>query len=206
MRFLACHDFHTYNSHRLACGFRIVTTSARTSCAGVHALSRLSQFLQVPFLPGYMRFPDCHIFRMYRFRGKTCAFALIMPFACTISVGVHALFGSSRFPHILVTPAYMHFSACHVFRTYYFRGKTCAFGLSRFPHVLFPREDMRFRACHNFCTYNFHGLACGFGLASLSAHTIPAGVHALSRLSCLSHVLFLSGYMRFRAYPIFRTY
>ena len=153
MRFLACHDFHTYNSHRLACGFRIVTTSARTSCAGVHALSRLSQFPHVPFLPRYMRFPDCHDFRMYN------------------SCGLHTLFD-----------------------------------LSQFLQVLFPREDMRFSTCHDFRTHYFCRGTCGFRIVTISARTISAGRHALSRLSCFSHVLFLSGYMHFSARHVFRTY
>ena len=118
-----------------------------------------------------MRFPDCHDFRTYYFCRGTCAFTLVTIFACTIPAGVHAVFGSSRFPHVLFLSRYMRFSACLNFRMYYFCPGTCA-----------------------------------FRLVTISAHTIPAGVHALSRLSCLSHVLFLSGYMRFRAYHAFRMY
>ena len=209
---------------RLAYAFRLVAISAGTISAGRHALFNLSQFPHVQFSQACMRFPACHDFRTYYFRGKTCAFALIMLFACTISVGVHALFGSSRFPHILVTPAYMHFSACHVFRTYYFRGKTCAFalvtisartiptglhavsGLPHFPHIQFLRAYMRFRAYHAFRMYYFCQGTCAFALIPFSARTISAGVHAISGLSQFPQVEFLPEYMRFLACHNFRTY
>ena len=87
----------------------------------------LSYFPQVKSAPLYMRVPACHDFCTYYFCGLACAFALIMLFACTIPAGVHAVSNLSRFPHVLVAPAYMRFSTCLNFRMYYFCPGTCAF-------------------------------------------------------------------------------
>ena len=200
---------------------RLVLLSAGKVCATVHALSRLSHFPHVLVAPAYMRFRAYPIFRMYYFCRRTCTFRLVMISARTIPTGLHVVSGLSRFPHVLFLPEYMHFSACHDFRTYNSHGLACGFWLvtlsahtipagvhalsrlSCLSHVLFLSGYMRFSACHNFCTYNSHGLACGFQLVTFSARTISAGVHALSRLSCLSHVLFLPVYMRFHACPTF---
>ena len=150
---------------------RLITTSARTIPTGLHALSRLPRLPHVQFLRACMRFRAYHAFRMYYFCQGTCTFRLASISACTIPAGVHAVSGSSRFPHVLFLPRYMRFSACLNFRTHYFCRGTC-----------------------------------GFRLVTLSARTISAGRHALSRLSCFSHVLFLSGYMHFSARHVFRTY
>ena len=104
MRFSTCHNFRMYNSHRLACGFRIVTFSACTASAGVHAVSGLSQFPQVEFLPAYMHFSACHDFRTYYPHWLACAFQLVTFSARISRAGVHAVSNLSRFPHILVTP------------------------------------------------------------------------------------------------------
>ena len=224
MRFHACHDFRTYNSCGLACAFAPIMLFACTISVRVHALFGLPQFPHVQFLRAYMQFPARHVFRMYYFCRGTCAFTLVTIFACTIPAGVHAVSGSSRFPHVQFLRAYMQFPARHVFRMYYFCRGTCAFrlasisartisagvhavsGLSRFPHVLFPREDMRFRAYHAFRMYYFCRGTCTFRLVTFSAHTSHAGVHALFGLSHFPHVLFLPEYMRFPACHTFRTY
>ena len=148
MRFRAYHAFRMYYFCRGTCTFRLVTFSAHTSHAGVHALFGLSHFPHVLFLPEYMQFPACHNFCTYNFHGLACGFGLASLSACTIPAGVHAVSGSSRFPHVLFLPRYMRFSACLNFRMYYFCRGTCA-----------------------------------FRLASISACTISARVHALSRLS-----------------------
>ena len=188
MRFLACHDFRMYNSHRLACGFRLVTISARTIPAAC------------------IRFSACRNFCRYYFRGKTCAFQLVTISACTILTGLHAVSGLSRFPHVLFPREDMRFRAYHAFRMYYFCRGTCTFrlvtfsahtshagvhalfGLSRFPHVLFP------------------GKTCAFALVTISARTISTGLHAVSGLPHFPHIQFLRAYMRFRAYHAFRMY
>ena len=128
--------------------------SARTSHAGVHALFGLSHFPHVLFLPEYMQFPACHNFCTYNFHGLACGFGLASLSACTFPAGVHAVSGLSQFPQVEFLPAYMHFSACHDFRTYYPHWLACAFqlvtfsarisragvhavsNLSRFPHIL----------------------------------------------------------------------
>ena len=224
MRFRACHNFRTYHFCRGTCGFRLVTISARTSCAGVHALSRLSQFPHVPFLPGYMRFPDCHDFHTYNSHRLACAFRLVTISARTISTGLHAVSGLPHFPHIQFLRAYMRFRAYHAFRIYYFCQGTCAFalitfsactasagvhavsGLSRFPHIQFPRACMWFLARHTFRMYYFCRSTCDFRLVTISARTIPTGLHAVSGLPHFPHIQFLRAYMRFRAYHAFRMY
>ena len=168
MRFSACHNFHRYNFRELACDFTLVTFFARTSHAGVHALSGLSRLPHVLFLPRCMRFSACHVFRMYYFCRSTCTFRLVTISARTISAGRHAVSRLSHFPHVLVAPAYMRFSACHNFCMYHFCRRTCDFRLatisagrisagvhavsrlSHFPHVLFLPGYMRFHACPTF--------------------------------------------------------
>ena len=224
MQFPARHVFRMYNSCGRTCSFRLVTFSACTISAEVHALSRLSRFSHVQFLRAYMQFPARHVFRMYNSCGRTCSFRLVTFSACTISAEVHALFGLPQFPHALFLPGYMRFPACHDFRTYYFRGKTCAFALimlfactisvgvhalfgsSRFPHILVTPAYMHFSACHTFRMYYFCRSTCDFRLVTLSARTISAGRHALSRLSQFLHVQFPRACMRFRACLTFRTY
>ena len=133
---------------------RLITTSAHTIPTGLHAVSNLSRFSHVQFLPEYMRFHAYHAFRMYYFCQGTCAFALIPFSARTSHAGVHAISGLPQFPHVLFLPGYMHFRACHDFRTYYPHWLACGFqlatisactiltgvhavsNLSRFPHIL----------------------------------------------------------------------
>ena len=154
MHFSACHTFRMYYFCRSTCNFRLVTISARTISTGLHAVSGLPHFPHVQFLRAYMQFPARHVFRMYYFCRGTCAFRLASISACTISAEVHALFGLPQFPHVLFLPGYMHFRACHDFRTYYPHWLACAFqlvtfsarisragvhavsNLSRFPHIL----------------------------------------------------------------------
>ncbi len=224
MRFHACHDFRTYNSCGLACAFAPIMLFACTISVRVHALFGLPQFPHVQFLRAYMQFPARHVFRMYYFCRGTCAFRLASISARTISAGVHAVSGLSRFPHVLFPREDMRFRAYHAFRMYYFCRGTCTFrlvtfsahtshagvhalfGLSHFPHVLFLPEYMRFPACHTFRTYYFRGKTCAFALVTISARTIPTGLHAVSGLPHFPHVQFPRACMRFRAYPIFRTY
>ena len=207
MRFRAYHAFRMYYFCRGTCTFRLVTFSARTSHAGVHALFGLSQFPQVEFLPEYMRFHAYHAFRMYYPHWLACAFQLVTFSARISRAGLHALSGLSRLPHVLFLRACMRFRAYHAFRMYYFCQGTCAFalipfsartshagvhaisGLSQFPQVEFLPEYMRFLACHNFRTYYFCQCTCGFQLATISACTILTGLHAVSHLSRFSHIL-----------------
>ena len=203
---------------------RLITTSARTIPTGLHAVSNLSRFPHVLSPLAYMRFHACHDFRMYNSCGRTCSFRLVTFSACTIPAGVHAVSGSSRFPHVLFLSGYRRFSACLNFRMYYFCPGTCAFrlvtifactisagvhavsGLSRVPHVLFLPRYMRFSACLNFRMYYFCPGTCTFALVMISARTIPTGLHAVFNLPQFPHVQFSQACMRFLTCHVFRTY
>ena len=104
MRFHAYLIFRMYYFCRGTCAFRLVTISACTISAEVHALFGLPQFPHVLFLPGYMRFRACHDFRTYYPHWLACAFQLVTFSARISRAGVHAVSNLSRFPHILVTP------------------------------------------------------------------------------------------------------
>ena len=65
---------------------------------------------------------------------------------------------------------------------------------------------MRFLVPGSFRTYSSRNVTCGFALPSLSAGTLSASVHALSRSRQFPHVQFPQCYMRFRSSFSFRRY